>query len=100
MGRSSLRTRIGEPVVGLRELAGPYELDGLDEGARGVARLLLEGAVGIERDVACRIGFIVADITIDRGAVACAQEADVGKPVRERTPQCLRACRIAMHDHG
>src|SRR6187551_636614 len=59
---SSLRPDVVQPGIGLCELSTAHQLHGLDQGARGVARLLLEGLVAIERVVVRGIGLVIADI--------------------------------------
>ena len=69
-------------VAGKRAgLAAAHQLHGLDQGARGVARLLLEGLVAIERVVVGGIGFVVADIAVELGGMAGRDQAQVFQPV-------------------
>src|SRR5215213_5065646 len=67
---SSLRPDVMQPGIGLCELSATQQFHGLDQGARGVARLFLEGLVAIERVVAGGIGLVVADIAVELGSMA------------------------------
>src|SRR5215208_8231880 len=74
---SSLRPDVAQPGIGLGELSAAHQLHGLDQGAGGVARLLLEGLVAIERVVVRGIGLVVADIAVELGSVSGRDQAHV-----------------------
>src|SRR5690242_14308684 len=95
-----LRSRIFQPRLRLREVTLPQQLDRLHQGPCRVARLLLKGAVGVERRMALRIGLIVADVAVDGGFVTGAQQAHIAEPVGQRTTQGLGAGGIAMDHDG
>ena len=59
-----------QPDIGLCEPSTAHQLHGLDQGARGVARLLLEVLVAIESVVIRGIGLVVADIAVELGGMA------------------------------
>src|SRR5215218_4389246 len=95
--RSLLWSYVTQPGVGLGELSLAHQLHGLDQGARGVARLLLEGLVAIERIVVRGIALVVADIAVELGGMAGRDQAHVLEPVDQVAAQVFAARGIGVH---
>src|SRR5690349_9476858 len=77
----SFRTRPLELRVRIGQAAGACVGHRGEDGARDVARLLLHGAVCVERVVARRIGFVIAYVAIEPRLEAGVDEAHPVQPV-------------------
>src|SRR5262245_29273668 len=78
---SSLRSHRLQACVGPRKLAAAQQLHRLHQRARGVARLLLQGAIAIQRFMAGRVRFVVAEVAVELGHGTGRDQAHVLGPV-------------------
>ena len=70
-----------QPFAGVDQASGPLFLDGGEQGMGGIAHLLLDGAVPIQRIVAGRIGLPIADVAVELGARPGRLQLHEAKPV-------------------
>src|SRR5690242_4870655 len=96
-GASFLPDRL-EIAAGADQPPRAPRLDRLEQGAGGVADLLLDGLVFVERLVAGRIGLEIADIAVELRRHAGRGQAHEAQPVAERAADILRALHVAMDD--
>src|SRR6185436_7482417 len=89
-----LGPRIADAAVGPLELPVASQGDRIDDRTRGVADLLLDGGIAIERIMARRVRLVVADVAIDCGA-GRLDEIHVRQPSGQRVPERLRAGGVA-----
>src|SRR5471032_187033 len=71
----SLWSRVFQFCVWLDEPPAPQQLHCLHQRACRVTCLLLEGAIGVEREMAAGIVLVVVDIAVDLGPMSSADQA-------------------------